>query len=392
MSTHLLYSQPNAAVGVLQENVLAEQVGNFITNLFPLDFQLQSWLNTRPTRSVYTQWPVDTFNDIARSSTVFAAGASPATSTIVKPESFSATSVTPQYVNKMFSVLQICGDVLEVSETLRATEEHGFTDRYLDAVEKKVRKVASDFELSFWHGPGTTPGGTDLDTGGTVYSARITQGLFNWIGKTGLQRTKRGPTTDADFTDGNGNIFNGSASNPNAMPSQQMTYALDLNGTDMDRGSFFDLMQNWKLIGGQPDNSLIFCAPYIKRLFSTFANPAIGPINERKVDAADRVIYDNVSAYETDWGMHFLNMSYFLQIPGQSTTITQGSGSTVCNWNQTLLAIMPRYFHIDTLRGISYRPFSTGIDAYQAKVAGEMGLACRNTLAGCGLFNAVTSV
>jgi len=385
MAVHQLYTTASSPVpGTINETVLAEDVSSTISNLFPLEFPLHEWMSTRRAGSVFTEHPVKTFNDIARTAAMF--GANPYAG-FLRTEASTATSTAANYAAKLKSTLQISNELVEVSGTMRAVDLHGFNDRYVDAVEDKIKTVASNHELSYWYGPGSVAGGIDVDTGGgAVYLARATQGLFHWIAKSGLQRTKINATTG--ITDGNGNVFGSASGN---VPLSLMTYCQDLNGVDMDRGHFFDLMSNWKLLGGQPDGCLIWASPRVKRLFGNFANTAIGPVNERKVAAADKVVYDTVSAYETDFGMHLLNMSYYLQIPGQSSTIEHSTGSTVCAWDEILLATMPRYYHIDTLRGLTVRPFTDAVDAYRATISAETGLACRNTLAGVGLVNAVST-
>lgn len=383
MTDYFLYGTGSG--GALNEPNLAESVEDVVTNLFPLYTPIQSWLGTKQVRSIFHLWPIDTFNNITRTAAMFSAGT--VATNLQKPEGYTPTTSTPLYAGQLKGVVELHLESFGVTGTMRAVYMHGFVDKFVDEAEKMTKKVLNDEELSFTWSPGSTEAGTDLESGGGTTLTRQTMGLGQWVTQTGLQRTKIG--TGTSFTDTAGNVF--SSSTARAIHPNSLGYCKDLNGLTLDRDSFFDLMLNWRNIGGRPDGAVGLCSSKVKQAFTTFAMLPQGNINERKVDAAGKIVYDSVDAYVTDFGLHFLNSSFYLDVPSQTSTISQSTGTTTVAWDENLWFFMPRYFKIATLRGTAFEMLAHTGDHHRGQIVSERGLMCQNTLASCGVVNALAA-
>jgi hypothetical protein len=150
---------------------------------------------------------------------------------------------------------------------------------------------------------------------------------------------------------------------------------------------FFQGMLAWRNIGGEPDRCFGILSSQIKQLFVTFALLPQGAINERKVEADQKIVYDTVDAYVTDMGIHYLSKSRYLDIAGQSVTIGQSSGSTIIAYDECAFFIMPKYYKIATLRGQEFAMLAHTGDHHRGMITSERGLLCSNTLAGMGFVN-----
>lgn len=378
----------------LQEALVKEDVSDLISNLFPLDTPLQQVLTRRPMNNVFSEQPIDTFNNITRTTAPFAASASFAT-TFAKPEAFAFATGTPQYPARLKSVAEIQGIAFGVSDTDRAMSMYGIGDRFSYEALKTTQAVVNNFEHSFWWSPGTPPGGADLNTtgGDPQQFARQTQGLCYWIFKTGLERSRIGATpgatsNQASYTDGHGNDF---GTTPAVLGLGAGSWAYNANGLVLDQTMFKEqLMSRWWQLTGRTGGAVGFAGPKIKNLFSQFALTANGPINERTLEAAAKKVVDTVDYYETDFGVVSINLCRYLSLASFAPTVTLGDSSTpAITSDETLIFIHPRYFQIGVVRGVSFASYGKTGDFESGLIRGEQALYSTNPGGGTGLTNAI---
>lgn len=380
-STYMVYPGGSEAAGSLTETLLKEDVSDLITNLFPLDTPLQQILSKVPMRSVFTEQPVDTFSGIVRTNDSLIAN-SGATSIFPKAEGHTYTNATTQYPAKLKSVAEIQGIQFGVSDTDQAMSMYGIADRFAYEALKTTKTVVNNFETSFWWSIGSGPEGKDFDSAGGTYTARQTQGLMPWICTTGLERTTATPATS---TDGNGNVFtlNGTLWNAAA------TTAYDAAGLALDQSMFKDdVMEPWWTLTGRTGGAVGFASPKVKNLFSQFALTANGPVNDRTLDAAAKMVVDTVDYYETDYGVVSINMSRYLSVAGQTTTFVNAAADSAA-WNESLVLIHPQYFNIGVVRPVYFSPLGKTGDFEQGLIRGEQALICRNPQGGTAVVNCI---
>ena len=377
------------AVGsAAQESLIKESVGDLITNLFPLDTPLQQILEKIPMQNIQMEMPVDTFSTalINRVSSVFGSSGATASTTSAQTEGATYSDYTAAYPARLKSVAEIQGKQFSVSDTDRAMSMYGMADRFAYEALKATEAVVNQFEHSFWWSPGTATAGADLDSGGSAYYARQTQGLVHWIFKSGLQRSKIG-LGQASFTDGHANQF---GTNSPALNTGASTWAYDAGGLALDQAMFKDnLMGQWYSITGRQAGAVGFCGAKVKNLFSQFALTVNGAINERELDAAAKRVIDTVDYYETDFGVVSLNLCRYLNLSGQSVSISQSSGSVTVPYDEVLVFIQPKYFNIGVVRPVYMSPLGKTGDFERGLVRGEMGLVCRNPQGGVGACNII---
>lgn len=385
-------SWDTAAVGsVAQETLMKESVADLLSNLFPTDTPLQQALEKIDMPREQMSFPLDWHSNITRTSAMFSASASFAT-TLAKPEGFTYTDTTPQFPRVLIGQNEIQGLQFAVSDSLGGTPMYGISDRFAYEALKCTQAVVNNFEHSFWWSPGNTAGaGTDLNTTGTDAQqvARQSMGLVHWIGKSGLQRSKIG-LGQTSFTDSLGNNFGTGTANANIALNNASSWMYDAAGVALDDAMFKDnVMGQWYAINGRQAGAMGFCSPKIKNLFGRFSQTVNGPINERTIAAASKLIVDTVDYYETDFGVISLNLSRYLNIAGQTVTITQSTGSVVVPYDEVLLLIKPRYFKIGVRRPVYMSPLGKTFDGEKGLVRGEMGLLSMNPSGGVGVVNCI---
>lgn len=384
------------AVGsAAQEALIKEDVGDLITNLFPLDTPLQQIIEKRPMGNVFADYPVDTFTGIVRTSAVLAAS-SGASSTFAKAEGATYTATTPAYPGRLKSVAEIQGRQIAVSDTDRAMNMYGISDRFTFEALKETQTVVNNFEHSFWWSAGSAPAGQDIDSGGGTVIARQTQGLMYWILKSGLERSKIGSngaspgvagTAAATLADGHGNNF---GTGNTALNTSALTWAYDANGTALDAGMFRDsLMNKWYTLTGRQAGATGFASPRVKGLFAQFALSVNGQINNRNIDAASKMVVDTVDWYETEFGVVSINMSRYLNLAGQTFAVSQSTGSTTVAADEALVLIRPEYYKIGVVRGVYFSPLGKTGDLEQGIVRGEQAFMCMNPQAGTAIVNCI---
>lgn len=382
----------NAAAATTQlEILMKEQVGDLMSNLFPLDMPLHQILEQEFIPSTFKEYPVDSFPAarISRVSARFGSSGATAATTSAKGEAATYTDLTEFYPGKLRGVMEIQGEQFSVSGTNRAISQHAIADRFAYEALKSVQAIGNMFEHSFWWSPGTVAGGADLDSGGGTYWARQTQGLVHWICKSGLERSKIGLTANS-FVDGNGNDFGDAGASEGGALNKSMAWAYDAAGATLDQAMFKqDLMNQWYNLTGIQGGAVGFTGSIGKNLISQFALTANGAINDRSIDAAAKKVIDTVDYYETDFGTVALNLCRYLNIEGQSVAIAQSSGSTTVPYNEVMLFIKPQYYKIGFLRPIHMDVLGRVGDKETGLVTGEMGLFCKNTAAGTAVVNFV---
>lgn len=401
MGNYILHDAVNGAVGgALNEVLLKEDVSDLITNLFPLDTCLHQALGTQPMPSTFTEYPVDTFTSILRTTAVVGSSAiaSPDATLLAKPEGHTFTTSTPQYPAKLKSVAEIQGRQFGVSDTERAMAMYAIGDRFNYEMMKVMQNVVNDFEHSFWWSKGTGPEGFDFDSGGATFNARQTQGLMWWILKSGLARSKEngattpGICTTDTCTDGHGNAFGGSS----VLGSAAGTWAYDANGFALDSAMFKDQLMAkwWALTGRGADGAIGFASPRVKSLMSQFALSLSGNINDRTIDAASRRLVDTIDYFQTDYGTVGVNLCRYLSQGGQTISVTSGGAvdtaiTTTVACDEALVFIHPEYWKIGKVRGVSFTPLAKTGDFESGLIRGEQALVCRNPQGGVAIVNCV---
>lgn len=398
MAEYVLY--PNLAVSPqtgLNEVLLKEDVQDLLSNLFPLDLQLHAWCDRIDMSQVLKESPIDTYgqgNAITRDATGYTGSAG------LREEGIVPVDGAPQYPWKLRAVAELHAESFGVSGTDRASEQYGITDRYTLEALKFTRKVANDFEQNFWWGQGTAANGTVTDAGTGAAGAspivgtnwkRATQGVVPWITRTGLSRTIGGVAQNV--YNAHGEQLCASSAPTQLVGGRFMSYAYNAGNINLDRGMFANnLMQPWWDLGGETEGCVIFCSPKVKALFSTFALQANGAINERKIDAAERLVIDTVDAYETDFGIHYINKSRYLNIASTvslkyCTASTQTTLTTAMD--EVLVALMPSYWKIGVYRPVGFTPLAKTGDLDRGMITGELAMACMNLTGGAAVVNCV---
>jgi len=393
--TYLVYGPTNAA-GSLTEVLVKEDVSDLITNLFPLDTPLHQILMKVPMNNVFTEQPVDSYattvnSGIVRTNASIAVNtgnAAPDTTYLQKPEGHTFATSTPFYPARLRSVAEIQGIQFAVSDTDRAMSQYGVGDRYTYEALKTTRSVVNNFETSFWWSLGTPPEGVDAEGGGStvITTVRNTQGVMPWILVSGLQRDLVG-LGSSTHTDGHGNEFGTANAALNASSSQ----AYDAAGLTLDQTMFKEqLMSKWWTNTGRTGGAVGFAGPKIKNLFSQFALTANGPVNERTLGAASKLIVDTVDYYETDFGLVSINLCRYLGIESQTTAIDLADTADVTvSWDESLVFMHPEYWNIGVVRGVTFTPLAKTGDFETGLVRGEQALICRNPMAGAAIVNAI---
>lgn len=389
----------NAAAATTQlETLLKEQVADVMSNLYPLDTPLQQVLEKIPVRSTFEEFPIDSFptTDINRVSSRFGSAGATAATTSAKPEAHTPTDAAEFYPRKIRGVIEIQNARFSVSRTDRQVSHYAIGDRFAYEAMKKTQAVVNMFEHSFWWSPGTVAGGADLDSGGGTYWARQTQGLVPWIFKSGLERSTNGTagaiagTGANSFLDGNGNEFGDGGGDPTAL-TNSMAWAYNANGATLDQAMFKqDLMAQWYRLTGRQGGAIGFTGSMGKNLISQFAHTANGPVNERTIEAAAKTVVDAVDFYETDFGIFGISLCRYLDIPGQSMSVTLSAGGPITvPYDEVLLFVKPEYYKIGVLSPVHMEVLGKTGDFESGMVVGEMGLFCKNTAAGAGVCNFV---
>ena len=399
MATYTVWN--STASNTIQEALVREDVNDLISNLFPLDTPLQQALGKVAMTSTFKEFPIDGFNNIARTSAILLA-ASGAANVNPKAEANTISTGALQLPVRFKCIAENQTLYFAVSDTDRAVSAYGYNDRFTYEAYKTVKAVVNNFEHSFWWGVGGVSGDTGVGggVGGVATSGtavRYTQGLMPLILKSGLERQRVGNLTgacsdQASFLDGARNDFGTDfpSAGANGLGTPGGTWAFNANGTALDAAMFKDsIMRPWYTLMGQQGGAMGFASPRVKTLFNGFAQGLNGQINERTIEAAAKMLVDDISFYDTEYGIVSINMSRYLNLPGVSFTINLGSGSVTVPCDENIIFIKPDYYKIGVLRGVSMVQMGKTGDLEQGKVTGDMGMMCLNPQAGTGACNLI---
>lgn len=162
-------------------------------------------------------------------------------------------------------------------------------------------------------------------------------------------------------------------------------------------------------IGG----ALGLCGGTVKRLISRFGHVYSGSgstdtavsLNERNIPAELRRLSDSIDVYDSDFGTIYFNLDRYLNTgstpatsaPTGTIAYADGSGAqanekqpyqphTICP-SKSLVLIEPRMWNIVKVRGMAHTPLAKIGDATKGMVSGELGLMCKNPIAGAMALN-----
>lgn len=369
---------------VPNEVLVKEDVTNEITNLFPLHSPLHQWLGRKPMSTVHQEQPVDTIGNITRTNAAIALG-SDAT---VRTSGSDASYVTELYPHKLRGVCQLQHDAWAVSGTDRKAEMWGISDRFTHEGIKVSKKLLQDFELRGFWARGTSPSGNTVNrTTGALSAgnnARQTQGIGSWILTGGLERGK-GLTNTIYNT--HGEILRSSAS------LDYRTHAYDAQGLQFDEQMWSQSLMNpwYDLAADVTKTNVAFMGSKPKFAFRTFALSVIGAINQRTIPAASKRIIDTVEVYETDFGVTYLHLNYYMNKAETTTYTLSDSASVVVPWDETILVINPQYYKIGEFRAMEYQPLAKTGDADKGQYVMEKGILCLHPFGGAGLVNCIAA-
>jgi hypothetical protein len=398
---YTVFNTASAASDTPRESLLKENIDDSISNLFYTETPLTARLGKVSMPSTEWSQPIDTYSTAAsggliqRLSSVFAAsGTASNLVNLASPEGHTYTAYSEAFQAKMKSIAEIQGRQFSVSGTDRAVATWGMKDRFTYEAMKAAKAVACNFEWSYWWSPGKTSGGADLDTGGgggaPFYIARQTQGLVHSICASGLQRSIVG-LGQATHLDGAGNNFGTTGGALNAGAS---TWAYNAAGQPLDQDMFKNNLQaQWYALTGKMSGCEGFCGGRLKNYFSSFALSANGLINTRNVDAGSKKVTDTLDLYETDYGPVSMTLSYYLNIPGLSVTVTltgePGGTDIAFPYDEVMVLIHPEFWKIGVVRPITMTALAKTGDFEPCLVVGEQGLLTTNPQGGTALVNAV---
>lgn len=362
------------AGGTVNEVLIREQLEDWVSIMDPTDAPLHSVLTPHPVQSRFVEYGVDTFGVDYTSAPLGEA----------KQEGAVASDAAEIYPARLRSVMQINWESATVSGTDRASLHAGIDEPYEYRAYKTLTRVVQQAEKAMLFGVGTLPNPT--------LNVRATQGLLTWAAMTGLQRfsadfTAVDPT--ASVTDKTGNVI----------PKAYFSTFFNAQGTNLDRSILtHSILGNAVANGFIADGAVGMASYKVKGLFTEMGLTANGPINERKIDAQDRMFIDVVDAYQTVAGTVYINWNRWFDRSGSTTVaptaITSVAGSaltgvtsTAVPWNESLVFMMPKYIRRGVFRGAYMRPLAANGDRDQFMVITEGGLIVLNPIALCGGTN-----
>lgn len=353
------------ASGTVNEVLIREQLEDWVSIMDPTDAPLHSVLTPHPVQSRFVEYGVDTFGVNYTSAPLGEA----------KAEGTAPTSETEIYPTRLRSVMQINWESATVSGTDRASLHAGIDEPYEYRAYKTLTRVIQQAEKAMLFGVGTLPN--------PAANVRATQGLLSWAATSGLQRFASDISSITSITDVTGNV----------MPKAYFSTFFNAQGTNLDRSILtHSILGNAVSNGFIADGAVGMASYKIKGLFTEMGLTANGPINERKIDAQDRMFIDVVDAYQTVAGTVYINWNRWFDRSGSTTisaTVTGGTGvaSASVPWNESLVFMMPKYVRRGVFRGAYMRPLAADGDRDQFMVITEGGLIVLNPIAVCGGTN-----
>jgi hypothetical protein len=358
--------------GSAKEVLIREQLEDWVSIMDPTDAPLHSVLTPHPVQTRVVEYGVDNFgiNYTALPST--------------EAKAEGAAAVDPVageiYPTRLRSVMQINSESATVSGTDRASLHAGIEEPYEYRAYKSLTRVVQQAEKAMLFGLGSTANPAAGSPGGT----RQTQGLLSWAANTGLQRFAADFSSITSITDDTGNVI----------PKDYFSTFFNAQGTNLDRSILTHSILGTAVGNGFIADGAVGMASYkIKGLFTEMGLTANGAINERKIDAQDRMFIDVVDAYQTVAGTVYINWNRWFDRQ-QATTINPvvtggsgGAGSVSVPWYESLVFMMPKYIRRGVFRGAYMRPLAADGDRDQFMVITEGGLIVLNPIALCGGTN-----
>jgi len=351
----------------IKETLIREQLEDWVSIMDPTDAPLHSVLTPHPVRTRVVEYGVDTFG----------VNYTAAPSSEAKSEGAQASDAAEIYPSRLRSVMQINWESATVSGTDRASLHAGIDEPYEYRAYKTLTRVVQQAEKAMLFGVGTLPNPASGNT-------RETQGLLHWCAASGLQRFAADFASQTSITDATGNVIS----------KDFYSTFFNAQGTNLDRSILTHSILGTAVGNGFIADGAVGMASYkIKGLFTEMGLTANGPINERKIDAQDRMFIDVVDAYQTVAGTVYINWNRWFDRAASTTvnpTVTGGSGgagSTSVPWNESLIFMMPKYVRRGVWRGAYMRPLAADGDRDQFMVITEGGLIVLNPIALCGGTN-----
>lgn len=351
----------------VKEVLIREQLEDWVSIMDPTDAPLHSVLTPHPVQTRVVEYGVDNFGISYTTAPTSEARSEGAAATLLEPEI---------YPTRLRSVMQINWESATVSGTDRASLHAGIEEPYEYRAYKSLTRVVQQAEKAMLFGVGTlaNPGSGNK---------RETQGLLAWAANTGLQRFASDISSITSITDDTGNVI----------PKDYFSTFFNAQGTNLDRSILTHSILGTAVGNGFIADGAVGMASYkIKGLFTEMGLTANGPINERKIDAQDRMFIDVVDAYQTVAGTVYINWNRWFDRQ-QSTTINPtvtggtGAGSVSVPWYESLVFMMPKYIRRGVFRGAYMRPLAADGDRDQFMVITEGGLIVLNPIAVCGGTN-----
>lgn len=354
------------------EVLIQEDLSPYISNLSPADTPLHRLCSRYTMKQKIHEYGVDRFNLNRTPAAIAGAdGARTEGATLTQ----TAADIFPE---RYRSVAQINWDLITVTGTDRASQMAGITDPFEYRIYKLMVDINNRQELFLHWGTGSL----------STASPRLSQGVAQWCGYTGLARSSGSAATS--MTDPNGNVIT---------PSY-WSNMYNAAGSNLDLPTLTD-----KIIGVAVDNgfplpgSYAICGRKLKSQVSQFTLTAQGNLNNRNIPAYDNFMSDNISFIETSFaGVIGLSYDRYFDLVASgvpanwSVNNTGGAGgsglfnaSMPCN--ETLLIFQPQYVQVGTLRGLGWGPMPHTIDGDSGVVLGEESLIVRNPVAICGGIN-----
>lgn len=358
-----------------QDPMVKEDMAPMLSIATPVDMPWWYLLDSETVNRRDPEWGVD---KVARPTTVANIP------TLARPEGKDAAFTdTLDLGFRLKNMCQIASRDVDITNTERATQQHGYEDAYRYQMWKKGLEVGIEFEMAFrW---GRLVQGNNNQTG----AGRVMHGIVGWAAELGIARSIPLAT----------HTLNGSAASP-AIPSDYFSTWFHSAGgadTELTRQRLYDNIlnpawqQGFNVIGAEA-----FLSTSLKRQIAYLNRVANGPINNREIPADRKMLVDSVSAIETDLGLVFFNIDRYFDLPpvggvdqSQTYTVNAVANTIVCR--KAILFWQRDYVKIGMLRRIYDKNLPDPGDSTKGMVVGEGTIQVTNPIMLCGGSNFVAN-